>query len=372
MKVNSNFFSIIKTDNETNARICKIDLPRATFKTPVFMPVGTIGTVKALTWQNLKDIGVNIILANTYHLYLRPGIEIISKFGGLHKFIGWNRCILTDSGGFQVYSLSKLVKITEEGVEFRSHLDGSPCFFSPEGVIKIQETLDSDIMVPLDWCCAWNASESEVKESVRLTIKWAKISKEVWSKNILFGIIQGGMNKELRKVCTMELIGLDFPGYAIGGVSVGEPKELMWEIIAYTAELLPKDKPRYLMGVGKPEDIVFAISCGIDMFDCVLPTRCARNGLLFTSKGKVKIRNAQYQNDDEPLDPECSCYTCRNFSKSYLRHLYHNDELTAYTLNTIHNIAFFTKIVETAKEKIANGSFKNWAEKFTKEYPHLE
>lgn len=370
--VKRNFFRILKRDRVSKARIGLIELDRAVITTPTFMPVGTIGSVKAVDWKIIKSIGFNIILGNTYHLYLRPGVEIIRSNGGLHKFIGWNRAILTDSGGFQVYSLSSMVRIDEDGVEFRSHLDGSRHFFTPEKVIEIQETMGSDIMMPLDWCCRWDAEITEIKESVRLTIEWAKRSKEAWRKNYLFGIVQGGMDRSLRKLCADALIDLDFPGYAIGGVSVGEPKELMWEMIEYTGELLPFDKPRYLMGVGKPEDIVFGIMHGIDMFDCVLPTRCARNGLLFTSKGKVRIKNKKYEEDETPLDPECDCYTCRNFSKAYLRHLFHNEELTSYTLNTIHNLTFFKRIVDIAREKILDGTFYDWAVKFIKEYPELD
>lgn len=335
-------FSVFKEDVTTKARIGVIETPRYIAKTPIFMPVGTLGTVKTLSPQELKELGATIILGNTYHLYLRPGVEIIGKLGGLHKFASWNRLILTDSGGFQVHSLSPLRKIKEDGVEFRSHLDGSTHFFTPEEVIRIQCVLGSDFVMPLDWCVSYPASEVEVGKSVKLTIAWAIRSKEcpLQSHQSLFAIVQGGMAESLRRYCAQVLVDMDFPGYAIGGLSVGEPKNLMWEMIEFTASLLPKDKPRYLMGVGKPEDIVFAVMCGVDMFDCVLPTRCARNGLLFTSKGKLRIKNNPYRDQDIPVDEDCDCYTCRNFSRAYLRHLFVNDEILALRLNTIHNVHF--------------------------------
>ncbi|MGB9667691.1 MAG: tRNA guanosine(34) transglycosylase Tgt [Thermosulfidibacteraceae bacterium] len=370
--VKTDFFRLIRKDGKSKARVGLIETERAIIYTPTFMPVGTIGTVKAVDWKIIKSLGYNIILGNTYHLYLRPGIEVIREVGGLHRFIGWNKAILTDSGGFQVYSLSNMVKIKDDGVEFRSHIDGSYHFFTPERIVEIQEIFDSDIMMPLDWCCRWDADTREIEESVKLTVEWAKRSKKVWSKNYLFGIIQGGMDKRMREACAQQLIDLDLPGYAIGGISVGEPKGLMWEMIEFVPELLPAKKPRYLMGVGKPEDIVFGIMNGIDMFDCVLPTRCARNGLLFTSEGKVKIKNSRYEKDESPLDPNCNCYACRNFSKAYLRHLFHNEELLSYTLNTIHNLTFFKNLVDTAREKILDGTFYEWASRFIREYPELE
>ncbi len=367
-------FKIIKEDLSSAARIAELKTERFTVKTPVFMPVGTLGTVKTLSPLELKDLGASIILGNTYHLYLRPGIEVIEKAGGLHRFISWNRLILTDSGGFQVYSLSPLRKIKDEGVEFRSHLDGSNHFFTPELVIKIQERMGSDFIMPLDWCVEYPADHDEAKKSVDLTIDWARKSKNVKSpsKGVLFGIVQGGMFKDLRKYCVEVLKEMNFEGYAIGGLSVGEPKSLMWEMASFTASILPKNKPRYLMGVGKPEDIVFCVSCGIDMFDCVLPTRCARNGLLFTSVGKIRIKNKSFENDDLPPDPFCDCYTCRNFSRAYLRHLFVNDELLALRLNTIHNLRFYFKLLEEIKRRIGDGSFSKWAKEFIESYPHLE
>ncbi len=367
-------FKIIKEDLSSAARITELKTERFIVKTPVFMPVGTLGTVKTLSPLELKDLGASIILGNTYHLYLRPGIEVIEKAGGLHRFISWNRLILTDSGGFQVYSLSPLRKIKDEGVEFRSHLDGSSHFFTPELVIKIQERMGSDFIMPLDWCVEYPADYDEAKKSVDLTIDWARKSKNVKSPNkgVLFGIIQGGMFKDLRKYCVEVLKEMNFEGYAIGGLSVGEPKSLMWEMASFTASILPKNKPRYLMGVGKPEDIVFCVSCGIDMFDCVLPTRCARNGLLFTSVGKIRIKNKSFENDNLPPDPFCDCYTCRNFSRAYLRHLFVNDELLALRLNTIHNLRFYFKLLEEIKRRIRDGSFSKWAKEFIESYPHLE
>ena len=367
-------FRILKKDCQSEARIAIIETPRYRATTPVFMPVGTLGTVKTVSPQELKDLGATIILGNTYHLYLRPGTEIIGRLGGLHRFASWNRLILTDSGGFQVHSLSPLRKITEDGVEFRSHLDGSIHFFSPEKVIKIQRILGSDFVMPLDWCVSYPTEPWEVKKGMDLTIRWAERSKKcpLNPHQNLFAIVQGGMVKELRKECVLKLIEMDFSGYAIGGLSVGEPKSLMWEMTEFTTPLLPQDRPRYLMGVGKPEDIVFAVMCGVDMFDCVLPTRCARNGLLFTWKGKLRIKNNPYKDQDRPIDEECNCYTCRNFSRAYLRHLFINDEILALKLNTIHNLTFYMSLMEKIKREIAKGTFRKWAQEFIRTYPELE
>ena len=367
-------FKVLKTDRATAARIGVIETDRYTAKTPVFMPVGTLGAVKTVSPQELKDLGATIILGNTYHLYLRPGLEVIGSLGGLHRFAGWNRLILTDSGGFQVYSLSSLRRITDEGVEFRSHLDGSLHFFTPQKVLEIQKVLGSDIVMPLDWCVSYPAPAEEVKRGVELTLKWARLSRDYPLKEhqTLFAIVQGGMDRDLRRMCAEELVALDFPGYAIGGLSVGEPTDTMWEMLEYTASLLPEEKPRYLMGVGKPEDIVFAVMCGVDMFDCVLPTRCARNGLLFTWKGRVKIKKLDHKLKDEPIDPDCNCYTCRNFSRAYLRHLFNCDEILALRLNTIHNLHFYMDLMHTIREKIASGTFHFWAREFIENYPHLE
>ena len=343
-----------------NARIGILSTSHGDVSTPVFMPVGTKGSVKSLSPEDLKDIGIEIILGNTYHLYLRPGEDVISTFGGLHNFIKWDRPILTDSGGFQVFSLAPLRKVSEEGVEFRSHIDGQKVFFSPEKVIDFQIVLGSDILMPLDECVFYGADYHTTLTAVERTTLWAKRSKkrfEIYDTGqILFGIIQGGFFKDLRKKSTEEILDIEFMGYAIGGVSVGEPKEKMWEVVEEVVSLLPEDKPRYLMGVGSPEDIVYAISLGIDMFDCVLPTRNARNGTLFTSEGKINIKRSEYKKDKSPLDPNCSCYTCSNFSKAYLRHLYVNRELLSYRLNTIHNLWYYNSLIKRAKEEIKRGN----------------
>ena len=367
-------FKVLKRDEKSYARICVIETERFSVSTPVFMPVGTIGAVKTLSFEDLKSIGVGILLGNTYHLYLRPGLEIIKNAGGLHKFISWNRLILTDSGGFQIYSLSPLRKIMDEGVEFRSHIDGSLHFFTPEFVVEIQEILGSDFVMPLDWCIEYPATYEDTKRAMRVTLDWALRSKEAKEnkKGVLFGIVQGGVYEDLRRECAQALVDMDFEGYAIGGLSVGEPKLLMWEIASFTATLLPEDKPRYIMGVGKPEDIVYSVSVGIDMFDCVIPTRCARNGLLFTSCGKLRIKNKRFENDFLPPDPNCDCYTCRNFSRAYIRHLFVNDETLALRLNTIHNVHFYMRLMDKIKEKIVSGEFASWSKNFLSLYPDLD
>ncbi len=367
-------FRVVKRDQSSPARLGLIDGVRYPVRTPVFMPVGTLANVKCLNPQLLKDMGATIILGNTYHLYLRPGVELVSSMGGLHRFMGWNRMILTDSGGFQVHSLSSLRSITEEGVEFRSHIDGSRHFFTPEKVIEVQRAFGSDVVMPLDWCVSYPAEHGEVKKAVELTLRWAERSKGVplGPHQSLFGILQGGMDRGLRELCARHLVSMGFDGYAIGGLSVGEPKELMWEMIEFSASLLPEDRPRYLMGVGKPEDIVFAVMCGVDMFDCVLPTRCARNGLLFTWSGKLRIKNSRFSRDDYPVDQRCTCYTCRNFSRAYLRHLYVNEEILGLVLNTIHNVHFYLELMEEMRRRLADGSFFSWAQKFVKDYPEME
>ncbi len=367
-------FKVLKEDSETRARIGLMETPRYSAKTPLFMPVGTLGAVKTVSPDELKSLGTCVLLSNTYHLYLRPGLEVVRRFGGLHGFIGWNRLILTDSGGFQVHSLSPLRRITDEGVEFRSHLDGSLHLFTPQKVMEIQRFLGSDMVMPLDWCVSYPAPREEVERAVEFTIRWARVSRTcpLEEHQTLFAILQGGMERDLRRACAEELVGMGFEGYAIGGLSVGEPTETMWEMVQYSAGLLPEDRPRYLMGVGKPEDIVFAVSCGVDMFDCVLPTRCARNGLLFTWKGRVKIKKSDHRLKDDPVDPDCNCYTCRNFSRAYLRHLYNSDEILALRLNTIHNLWFYMELMETIRRKISDGTFGPWAASFIKTYPALE
>ncbi len=361
MEESGTFKLILKNGS---GRIGALNTIHGEISTPVFMPVGTKGCVKALSPHDLEDIGVDIILGNTYHLYLRPGGEIISLFNGLHRFIEWDKPILTDSGGFQVFSLSPLCEVKEEGVEFRSHIDGSKIFFSPETVIDFQVLLGSDIMMPLDECVFFGADYKKTFDSVKRTTFWAKRSKEYFllkgsPGQLLFGIIQGGFFRDLREKSLEEIINIGFDGYAIGGVSVGEPKEKMWEVVEFLAPMLPEDSPRYLMGVGAPEDLIYAIYLGIDMFDCVMPTRNARNGTLYTSEGKINIKRAEFKRDKRPLDPNCNCYTCSNFSRAYLRHLYINRELLSYRLNTIHNISFFINLLKRAKESIKKGNLLN-------------
>lgn len=348
-------YRLIKKDSRTNARLGILETPHGIIETPVFMPVGTQATVKSMTPEELKEIGATIILSNTYHLYLRPGHKIIEKAGGLHKFMNWDRAILTDSGGFQVFSLNSLRKITEDGVEFRSHIDGSRHFFTPEKVIEIQNALGSDIMMSFDECAPYPADYDYVKKSMELTIKWAERGKRAHKnteKQALFGIVQGGTYEDLRKECAQRLVDMDFPGYSIGGLSVGEPKNVMYDIVDLTTEYLPEDKPRYLMGVGSPDDLIEGVIRGVDMFDCVLPTRIARNGTVFTSKGKLIVRDAPYAEDFSPLDEECDCYTCRNYSRAYIRHLFKANEILAARLATIHNLYFLIKLMERIREAI--------------------
>ncbi len=368
-----NNFEVICTDGL--ARRGRIYTPHGTIETPIFMPVGTAGTVKAMTPAMLEEIGTQIILGNTYHLFLRPGDELVAQFGGLHKFISWNKPILTDSGGFQIFSLKELNRITEDGVYFRSHLDGSKLFMSPEISIKIQNNLGADIIMCFDECVPYGAGYEYAKKSLELTYRWAKRCKKAHQKphkQALFGIVQGAFYKDLRKVSVELITSLDFPGYAIGGLSVGEPKEEMYELLNFTTPLLPFDKPRYLMGVGTPEDFFEAIECGIDMFDCVMPTRVARNGTLFTHTGKLVIRNAKYAKDPSPPDPLCDCYVCRNFSRAYLRHLFKCGEITAAILATYHNLYFFLKLMENIRKSIENKEFKKYKKKFLALYLQKE
>jgi queuine tRNA-ribosyltransferase len=337
-----------------------------TFQTPIFMPVGTQATVKAVTPENLVELGAEIILANTYHLYLRPGHELIHQLGGLHKFMNWDRPILTDSGGFQIFSLRELAKITEEGAAFKSHLDGSALFLSPEGAVAVQEALGSDIMMCLDTCIPYPADRKETLSATELTTRWAQRSRDAQQETgqLLFGIVQGGMYQELRKFAAEQLIDIGFDGYALGGLSVGEPHDLMLEITEHTAKLLPQDYPIYLMGVGTPEDLVESVYRGVDMFDCVMPTRNARNGMLFTSKGRVVIKNSQYSSDPAPPDESCDCYTCRNYSRAYLRHLYMSREILAHHLNTIHNLHYFVGLMQEMRKAIAEDSFLQFRKNF--------
>ena len=347
-------FQVIKQHSHSAARLGRLLTPHGEIETPVFMPVGTQGTVKALSPEDVIQCGSNIILGNTYHLYLRPGHSVIQSLGGLHRFMNWDKSILTDSGGFQVFSLNTLAKVTEEGVTFKSHIDGSTHFFSPELSMEIQEALGSDIAMTLDEPTPYPSNHTTTEASLKLSSRWAarcKTAHQLESQS-LFGIIQGGMYKDLRTQSTKEITEIGFPGYAIGGLSVGEEKNIMYDIAAHTAEYLPKNKPRYLMGVGTPEDLRQCSGMGIDMFDCVMPSRNARNGSLFTSQGKINIRNLQYKTDDSPLDPECACYTCKNYSRAYLRHLFIADEIFVMRLNTLHNISFYQKRMQSIRDAI--------------------
>jgi queuine tRNA-ribosyltransferase len=359
-------FELLKTDPNSRARLGRMTTAHGEVRTPVFMPVGTQGTVKAMTPQWLKEAGAEIILGNTYHLYLRPGHELIREHGGLHRFMHWDRPILTDSGGFQIFSLGPLRKITEEGVQFQSHVDGSRHFISPERAIEIQEALGSDIMMCFDDCTPYPADRAYVEMSMALTHRWARRCRDA-KKNpaqALFGIVQGGVHRDLRQASVEALTAIGFDGYAIGGLSVGEPKDIMMETVEATVPLLPAGQARYLMGVGTPEDLVEGVNCGIDLFDCVMPTRCARNGLLFTNRGKVVIKNARYRNDQAPLDEECDCYTCRNFTRAYLRHLFIAREILALMLNTIHNVRFYLSLMERIRTSIAVGAFEDFRRSF--------
>lgn len=365
-------FEIKKIDSKTGARLGVMHLPHGDVETPVFMPVGTQATVKAMTPEELKEIvGSHIILSNTYHLYLRPGHELVKEAGGLHKFMNWDRNILTDSGGFQVFSLGDLRKITEEGVEFRSHIDGSKHFISPEKSMEIQNYLGSDIMMAFDECAPYGADYNYVKNSMERTTRWAKRCKDYHKqtdKQALFGIVQGGFYKDLRKVSAEELKKLDFPGYAIGGISVGEPKQEFLDILRYTAPLLPEDKPRYLMGVGTPDYLIEAVFAGVDMCDCVLPTRMARNGSAMTNFGKVNMNNACHIHDFSPLDKKCDCYTCKNYTRSYIHHLFKAQEILGARLLSIHNLKFLVKLMEDVREAIKNENLTEFRDEFYKNY----
>lgn len=341
-------FKIICNSANNRARVGELKTPHGTFETPIFMPVGTLGSVKAVDSADLNGAGVKIILSNTYHLYLRPGHKIINQLGGLHQFMGWSGPILTDSGGFQVYSLARLRTITQDGVTFQSHIDGSRHFIGPEEAIDIQKALGADIIMAFDECVSYPADYEYVMESVKLTSLWARRCRDRFDDDgnqALFAIVQGGMYPDLREKSASELVTMDFDGYALGGLSVGESSQTMIDIIKSTVGFLPSHKPIYLMGVGTPEDLVETVSQGVDMFDCVMPTRNARNGTLFTSKGKLTIKNARFVDDHRPIDESCSCYTCSNFSRAYLRHLFMSREILAYRLNTIHNIHYYTNLM---------------------------
>ena len=362
-------FKLLKTDNNTSARAGVFTTTHGQIETPVFMPVGTLATVKALSPEELKAAGAQIILGNTYHLYLRPGCEVIDRFDGLHRFMHWDKPILTDSGGFQVFSLAKLRKLTEEGYAFQSHIDGSRHLLTPEKSIEVQICLDSDIIMCLDQCLEHPASHEQAVAALELTTRWAQRCKAFWQertdcRNSLFGIVQGGMFADLRVRSAQEIADIGFPGYAIGGLSVGEPKELMMEMAAHTLPRLPDNRPRYIMGVGTPEDLVELVALGADMFDCVMPTRNARNGQLFTQRGTLNICNARYRQDEQPPDPSCSCYTCRHYSLAYLRHLYTAREILAYRLNTIHNIHYYVNLVKEMRTAILDDTFDRFKKAF--------
>jgi queuine tRNA-ribosyltransferase len=365
-------FTVTHTDGA--ARRGLLQTAHGPIETPVFMPVGTQGTVKAVTPRDLDEAGASIILGNTYHLMLRPGDALIARRGGLHKFIGWNKPILTDSGGYQVFSLAERRKINENGVEFRSHLDGSSYLLTPESAVDIQANLGSDIAMVLDECPALPSTPEIIETSLELSARWARRCREHFSgrrnnspdplSQLQFGIVQGGTFPDLRAKSAELTVGIGFEGYAIGGLSVGEPNETMYSIVAATAPLLPANQPRYLMGVGTPVDLVECVARGIDMFDCVMPTRNARNGQLFTSEGPLNIKNSEYAEDDGPVDPACSCYTCRTFSRAYLRHLYRAGEMTAGTLNTLHNLSFYLDTMRRIREAISFGRFEDFKQQF--------
>lgn len=364
-------FELLATDGQ--ARRGRVTLNHGVVETPIFMPVGTYGTVKAMAPNELVEIGAQIVLGNTFHLWLRPGTEIIDAHGGLHGFMQWHKPILTDSGGFQVFSLEGLRKITEEGVRFASPIDGARLMLTPEESMRIQRSLNSDIAMVFDECTPYEidgrpATADEAATSMRMSLRWARRSRTEFDRlenpNALFGIVQGGMYEHLRDESLAGLTDIGFHGYAIGGLSVGEPKEDMQRILAHVAPRLPQDAPRYLMGVGTPEDLVDGVANGVDMFDCVMPTRNARNGWLFTRYGDVKIRNARYRDDTRPLDESCSCYTCRNFSRAYLHHLFRSNEILGARLNTIHNLHYYLNLMQEMRDAIAAGRFAAWCAEF--------
>jgi len=364
-------YELLHEDADTKARRGRLHTPHGVIQTPIFMPVGTVGSVKAVGPDDLVTLDAQIILGNTYHLMLRPGEALIGELGGLHRFISWDRPMLTDSGGFQVFSLSEKRKITEEGAAFASHIDGRKYLLTPERSIDIQETLGADIIMAFDECPPALAERRYLEASLARTTRWLGRCVSAWSRerSSLFGIVQGGMHEDLRKRHAEEVCAVDLPGYALGGYSVGEAPEAMHAGVAYSAPLLPRDKPRYLMGVGTPLDLVTCVAAGVDMFDCVLPTRCARNALLFTSEGKVTIKNAQYAKDERPLDPACSCYTCRTFSRAYLRHLFHAKELLAMRLNTLHNLHYFLTLMGEVRKAIEEDRYAAFVKAF-REGPH--
>ncbi len=371
-------FQVIKQDTQSQARVGLLTTAHGQVPTPTFMPVGTRGVVRTLSQGELEEAGVKLLLCNTYHLWLRPGLEVIQEAGGLHHFIGWNRPILTDSGGYQIFSLAQLNKVSEEGATFQSHLDGSYHLFTPEKVVEIQHALGVDIIMPLDQCIAYPCAYEAAREAGMLTTRWAERSlkrhQELSEKEstdfrpALFGIIQGSVYTELRQESVHQLLAMDFPGYAIGGLSVGEPKSSMYEVLQTVLPLLPANRPRYLMGVGYPEDLVECVALGVDMFDCVIPTRNGRNGMVFTSSGRMVLRNAQYAQDFAPIDSECQCYACQNYTRAYIRHLFQVEEMLALRLASLHNVYFFLKLMEQMREAIQKGCFRRWREEFKERY----
>ena len=357
-------FELLAADGA--ARRGRLEFARGTIETPVFMPVGTYGTVKAMTPEELVELGAEIVLGNTFHLWLRPGLEVIGAHGGLHRFMHWQRPILTDSGGFQVFSLAKLRKLSEEGVKFRSPVDGAEVFLSPEESMRIQRVLGADVAMQFDECTPYPATEAEARSSMELSLRWARRSQAAYcadgsAPGVLFGIVQGGMHRALREASCAGLAELALPGHAVGGLAVGEPEEERLRVLEETVPLLPSNRPRYLMGVGRPEDIIRAVARGIDMFDCVMPTRHARNGHLFTSTGVLNIRNARYATDLAPIDPQCGCYACRHYSRAYLRHLDRAGEILGSRLNTIHNLHFYQALMRSMQRAIVGGSFAAWS-----------
>jgi queuine tRNA-ribosyltransferase len=370
LEKNHNSFRLIQTCSDSKARAGELLTPHGAISTPVFLPVGSQGAVKTLTPEEVKDIGIAMVLANTYHLYLRPGIGVIEKMGGLHKFMGWDRAILTDSGGYQIFSLAPLRRVSNDGVIFRSHIDGSEHHITPELIIQFQETLGADIIMALDECPAYDDSLERVKEATERTHRWAERCREAQKRHdqALYAIVQGGIFPQLRRQSAEYLTSLDFPGYAIGGLSLGEPKKLTLAMIEETVALLPEDKPRYLMGVGSPDDIIEAVARGCDLFDSALPTRVARNGALFSWQGRYNIRNAAYSQMEQPIVPGCDCYTCRNFSVGYLHHLFSCEELLAYRLATIHNLSFISSLMAKIRGAILSGTFPHFKDDFLANY----
>ncbi|MGB3974528.1 MAG: tRNA guanosine(34) transglycosylase Tgt [Peptococcia bacterium] len=363
-------YELIKQSNESKARLGILHTPHGPVETPVFMPVGTQATVKAMSPRELEEIGARIILGNTYHLYLRPGHELIREAGGLHSFMAWDGPILTDSGGFQVFSLGDLRKITEEGVEFRSHIDGSKHLFTPEKVMEIEMALGPDIAMAFDECVEYPTTYEYAKKSMERTSRWAErcLKAHTRKDQALFGIVQGSMYRDLREQSARDLVPMDFPGYAIGGLSVGEEKNLMYEVLDYTVPLLPDNKPRYLMGVGSPDCLIEGTLRGVDMFDCVLPTRIARNGTVFTKMGRLVIRNAKYKSDFSPLDPYCTCYTCQTFTRAYIRHLFNTDEILGLRLTTIHNLYYLINLMKDIRQAIREDALLEFRDEFYSNY----